>query len=176
MCRPWESRRRRGRPPPSRAPPWPIRPLFRGSWRRPQGGAAGQQRGCANADAVGLNRREREHCDDVFGAQAKGRTFDAPLDPAKQREFEAQALRQQALRNYWNSPTVGVDHRNRDNPGKGKDIPGSGRLADGLGRERSAESQALKRLSDAEKAEERRKKAAREAEGGRIGQASSLGI
>ncbi len=73
---------------------------------------------------MGLNRREREHCDDVFGAQAKGRTFDAPLDPAKQREFEAQALRQQALRNYWNSPTVGVDHRNRDNPGKGKDIPG----------------------------------------------------
>ncbi|MBO9711033.1 MAG: hypothetical protein J7521_22770 [Caulobacter sp.] len=122
--------------------------------------------GCANADAVGLNRREREHCDDVFGAQAKGRTFDAPLDPAKQREFEAQALRQQALRNYWNSPTVGVDHRNRDNPGKGKDIPWVlGASQDGLGRERSAESQALKRLSDAEKAEERRKKAAREAEG-----------
>jgi hypothetical protein len=112
----------------------------------------GSSAGCANAEAVGLNRREQEHCDEVFGAKVRN----APV-------FDAQALKQQADRAYRDAPTVGVDHRNRDNPGKGKDIPWVlGAEQDGLGRSLSTEQQALRRLDDARKADERRKKAARQ--------------
>ena len=48
-------------------------------------------------------------------------------------------------------------------PGKGKDIPWVlGASQDNLGRSLSAEQQALKRLNDAQKAEDRRKKAERQ--------------
>jgi len=72
----------------------------------------------------------------------------------------------EADRAYRDAPMgVGVDHRNRDDPGKGKDIPWVlGAEQDGLGRSRSAEQQALKRLDDARKADERRKTAARQNE------------
>lgn len=125
----------------------------------------GSSAGCANAEAVGLNRREQEHCDEKFGAMARNApVYDAPMDGAKRRGFDAQAIRQQADRAYRDAPMgVGVDHRNRDDPGKGKDIPwvlGAGQ--DGLGRSLSAEQQALKRLNDAQKAEDRRKKAERQ--------------
>ena len=123
--------------------------------------------GCANAQAVGLNRREQEHCDERLGAMARNApVYDAPMDQRKRGAFEAQALRQQADRAYRDAPMgVGVDHRNRDDPGKGKDIPWVlGAAQDGLGRQRSAEQQALKRLDDARKADDRQKKAARESE------------
>jgi hypothetical protein len=85
------------------------------------------------------------------------------MDAAKRRGFDAQALRQQADRAYRNAPTVGVDHRNRDDPGKGKDIPWVlGAEQDGLGRSLSTEQQALRRLDDARKADARRKKAERQ--------------
>lgn len=124
----------------------------------------GSSAGCANAEAVGLNRREQEHCDEVFGAKVRNApVYDAPMDAAKRRGFDAQALKQQADRAYRDAPTVGVDHRNRDNPGKGKDIPWVlGAEQDGLGRSLSTEQQALRRLDDARKADERRKKAARQ--------------
>jgi hypothetical protein len=125
----------------------------------------GSSAGCANTEAVGLNRREQEHCDEKFGATARNApVYEAPMDAGKRRGFDAQALRQQADRAYRDAPMgVGVDHRNRDDPGKGKDIPwvlGAGE--DGLGRQKSADQQALKRLDDARKADERRKQAARE--------------
>jgi len=124
----------------------------------------GSSAGCANAQAVGLNRREQEHCDEAFGAKVRNApVYDAPMDAAKRRGFDAQAIRQQADRAYRDAPSVGVDHRNRDNPGKGKDIPWVlGAEQDGLGRSLSAEQQALKRLDDARKADERRKKAERQ--------------
>ncbi|WP_165184990.1 hypothetical protein [Caulobacter soli] len=125
----------------------------------------GSAAGCANAQAVGLNRREQEHCDEKLGAAARNAPiYDAPMDTAKRRDFDAQAIRQQADRAYRDAPMgVGVDHRNRDDPGKGKDIPWVlGASQDGLGRSLSAEQQALKRLDDARKADERRKKAERQ--------------
>lgn len=127
----------------------------------------GSAAGCANAEAVGLNRREQEHCDERFGAASRNAPdYSAPMDAAKRRDFDAQALRQQADRAYREANVApGVNHRDRDDPGKGKDIPWVlGAEQDGLGRQKSATQQALKRLDDARKAEERRKKAARESE------------
>lgn len=124
----------------------------------------GSSAGCANAEAVGLNRREQEHCDEKFGATARNApVYDAPMDGAKRRGFDAQALKQQADRAYRDAPMgVGVDHRNRDDPGKGKDIPWVlGASQDGLGRTLSADQQALKRLDDARKADARRTQAKR---------------
>lgn len=124
----------------------------------------GSSAGCANARAVGLNRREQEHCDETFGAKVRNApVYDAPMDAAKRRDFDTQALRQEADRAYRDAPSVGVDHRNRDNPGKGKDIPWVlGAEQDGLGRSLSPEQQALRRLDDARKADARRKKAERQ--------------
>jgi hypothetical protein len=124
----------------------------------------GSSVGCANSLAVGLNRREQEHCDERLGAQARNApVYDAPIDEAKRRGFEAQALRQQADRAYREAAVVGIDHRNRDNPGKGKDIPWVlGAEQDNLGRSLTPDQQALKRLDDARKADERRKTYARE--------------
>ncbi len=125
----------------------------------------GSAAGCTNAEAVGLNRREQEHCDETFGARARNApVYDAPMDTAKRRDFDAQAIRQQADRAYRDAPMgIGVDHRSREDPGRGKDIPWVlGASQDGLGRSLSADQQALKRLDDARKADERRKKAERQ--------------
>ena len=149
---------------PSGLHPAPLPEGPRGDLRTALRGSAA---GCANAEAVGLNRREQEHCDEKLGAAARNApVYDAPMDTAKRREFDAQALRQQADRAYRDAPMgIGVDHRNRDDPGEGKDIPWVlGAAQDGLGRQKSAEQQALKRLDDARKADERRKKTARENE------------
>lgn len=125
----------------------------------------GSSAGCANAQAVGLNRREQEHCDEALGAKARDApVYDAPMDTAKRRDFDIQTLRQQADRAYRDAPMgIGVDHRDRDDPGKGKDIPWVlGASQDGLGRQKSTEQQTLKRLDDARRADERRKAAARQ--------------
>ena len=127
----------------------------------------GSSVGCANERAVGLNRRELEHCDERLGAAARNApVYDAPMDAGKRRGFEAQALRQQADRAYRDTPMgIGVDHRSREGPGTMKDIPWvGGAEQDGLGRPMSATQQQLKHMQDADKAEERRKQAAREAE------------
>jgi hypothetical protein len=123
--------------------------------------------GCANARAVGLNRREQEHCDERLGNIPPGApVYAAPMDPAKRRAFDRQAIRQEAERAYDDAPMgIGVDHRSREGPGTMKEIPWVlGAEQDGLGRQRSSASQQLKRLDDADKADERRKKAARENE------------
>lgn len=144
------------------AHPAPLPEGPRGDLRTALRGSAA---GCANAEAVGLNRREQEKCDEKFGATARNApVYDAPMDGAKRRGFDAQALKQQADRAYRDAPMgLGVDHRNRDDPGKGKDIPWVlGASQDGLGRSRSAEQQALKRLDDARKADARLKQSERQ--------------
>lgn len=144
------------------AHPAPLPEGPRGDLRTALRGSAA---GCANAEAVGLNRREQEHCDEKFGETARNApVYDAPMDAAKRRGFDAQALRQQADRAYRDAPMgVGVDHRSREGPGTMKEIPWvGGAEQDGLGRQKSAEQQALKRLDDARKADERRKKAERQ--------------
>ncbi|MFZ0266574.1 MAG: hypothetical protein WAL33_02970, partial [Caulobacter sp.] len=125
----------------------------------------GSSAGCANAEAVGLNRGEQEHCDEKFGATARNApVYDAPMDTAKRRGFDQQAIRQEAARAARQAPVgVGVDHRSREGPGTMKEIPWvGGAEQDGLGNPRSAAQQTLKRLDDARKADERRKKAERQ--------------
>jgi hypothetical protein len=144
------------------AHPAPLPEGPRGDLRTALRGSAA---GCANAQAVGLNRREQEDCDEKFGATARNApVYDAPMDGAKRRGFEAQALRQQADRAYRDAPMgIGVDHRSREDPGEGKEIPWVlGAEQDGLGRQKSTEQQALKRLQDADKAEARKRAAARQ--------------
>jgi hypothetical protein len=60
--------------------------------------------GCANAQAVGLNRAERDFCDERFAKAAKGVEFTGlGLAPDKQRAFDAAAARKEADRNYKES-------------------------------------------------------------------------
>jgi hypothetical protein len=151
--------------PPNRetgAHPAPLPEGPRGDLRTALRGSAA---GCANADAVGLNRREQEHCDEKFGAVARNApVYDAPMDTAKRRGFDQQAIRQEMARAQREAPMgVGVDHRSREGPGTAKDIPWvGGAEQDGLGNPMSARQQQLKRLDDARKADERRKKAERQ--------------
>jgi len=154
--------------------PGPPAPANRttGAQRQPEGlrgdlrtALRGSSAGCANADAVGLNRREQEHCDEKFGAAARNApVYDAPMDAAKRRGFDQQAIRQEAARAAREAPVgVGVNHGSREGPGTMKEIPWvGGAEQDGLGNRRSAAQQALKRLDDARKADERRKKAERQ--------------
>jgi len=109
----------------------------------------GSGTGCANDRAVGLNRRERERCDERWGEAArKAPEYAAPIEAGKRRELDMQALRQEAARAYRDAPMgLGVDHRSRDGPGRGKDIPMVGGLEqDGLGRQRDATQQKLRLL------------------------------
>ncbi|KQY29224.1 hypothetical protein ASD21_06735 [Caulobacter sp. Root1455] len=143
-----------GTPPKPQGPEGDLRTALRGS-----------SAGCANADAVGLNRREQEHCDEKFGATARNApVYDAPMEAGKRRGFDEQAIRQDAARAAREAPVgVGVDHRSREGPGTMKEIPWvGGAEQDGLGNPRSAAQQRLKQLQDADKADERRKKAERE--------------
>ncbi|MEH0198016.1 hypothetical protein V7S57_19840 [Caulobacter sp. CCNWLY153] len=109
----------------------------------------GSGTGCANDRAVGLNRRERERCDERWGEAArKAPEYAAPIEAGKRRDFDIQSLRQEAARAYRDAPMgPGVDHRSRDGPGRGKDIPMVGGLEqDGLGRQRDATQQKLRLL------------------------------
>jgi hypothetical protein len=127
----------------------------------------GSSVGCANAEAVGLNRRELEHCDERLGAAVRNAlVYGAPMDPMKRNAFEQQAIRQRIARAQREAQMgPGVDHRSREGPGTMKEIPWVlGAEQDGLGNSQSPAQQQLKRLDDARKADERRKKAARENE------------
>ena len=124
--------------------------------------------GCANALAVGLNRREIEKCDERWGEAARKAPVyvNAPLSAGAAADFRRQALSQEANRAYKESPMgVGVDHRSRDGLGKAKDIPFVGGLEqDGLGRPRDARGQELYLLGKAKEIEAKRAKARRESE------------
>lgn len=107
----------------------------------------GSSVGCANATAVGLNRRERERCEERWGEAARKAPIyaDAPIDPAKRAGFDQQAARQAAYRRYMEAPMgPGIDHRSRDGPGKAKDIPFVMGNTDGIGRQKSDASLGIK--------------------------------
>jgi hypothetical protein len=120
--------------------------------------------GCISADAVGLNRREREKCDEHFGAAKARGDYAGPMDAGKANAFETQAINQDLKRKYRESSMgPGVDHRSREGPGTMKEIPFVlGAEQDGLGNARNAQQQRLKQLRDYEKAEARAKQRARE--------------
>lgn len=108
--------------------------------------------GCVSADAVGLNRRERDKCDERFGAaKAKGAPLDG-LDAAKRQALEAQSAAQRAYRDYVNGPIApGVDHRNKDQPGTMKEIPFVlGAEQDNLGREIKSVTNQIRKKQDVE--------------------------
>ncbi|MDP1631453.1 MAG: hypothetical protein Q8L66_08545 [Caulobacter sp.] len=67
--------------------------------------------GCANRDAVGLTRREREACDEVLGKGAADAKFiEPPMDPAKRAAFAAAARRKALTRERKEDPTPpGID-------------------------------------------------------------------
>jgi hypothetical protein len=104
--------------------------------------------GCANARAVGLNRREQERCDERWGEASRRAPHyaEAPIDPAKRAAFDQVAAAQAAARRYREAPMgPGVDHRSRDGPGQAKEIPFVMGNMDGLGRVKSDESLGIKR-------------------------------
>jgi len=104
--------------------------------------------GCANARAVGLNRREQDRCDERWGEAARRAPLyvEAPMDPAKRAAFDQVAAAQAAARRYREAPMgPGVDHRSRDGPGQAKEIPFVMGNMDGLGRVKSDESLGIKR-------------------------------
>lgn len=108
--------------------------------------------GCVSADAVGLNRREREKCDERFGAaKAKGEPLSG-MDAAKRQALDAAAAAQEAYRRYLDAPMApGVDHRSRNHPGTMKEIPFVlGAEQDGLGRERRDVVNEKRRAKDLE--------------------------
>lgn len=106
--------------------------------------------GCVSADAVGLNRREREKCDERFGAaKPKGDPLSG-MSAAKRRELDAQGAAQEAYRRYLDAPMApGVDHRSKDHPGTMKEIPFVlGAEQDGLGRSRKSVVDQKRREND----------------------------
>lgn len=108
--------------------------------------------GCVSADAVGLNRREREKCDERFGAaKPKGDPLSA-MAADKRQALDAQAAGQEAYRRYQDAPMgPGVDHRSREGPGTMKEIPFVlGAEQDGLGRPRQGVVNEIRRKEDAE--------------------------
>jgi len=124
--------------------------------------------GCVSADAVGLNRREREKCDERFGAaKAKGDPLSG-MSAEKRQALEAQGAAQRAYKDYVDGPMgPGVDHRSRDHPGGMKEIPFVlGAEQDGLGRARKNVVDQIRKKQDVEdrarKYLELRKKAGQE--------------
>ena len=76
-----------------------------------RGALRGSTVGCANRDAVGLTRRERETCDDRF---AKGRENDPfiepPIEAGKRAAWDAEAARKARIRKRKEAPPPpGVD-------------------------------------------------------------------
>lgn len=122
---PLQPRRVASSAPPSDIPPLPMAPS---PARGPQtaGGPAGvhpaplpgQARGdalrqalrgstvgCANDEAVGLTRREREACQDAYGRRSvETADIAAPIDPAKRAEWDVAAARKAAIRKRKAAP------------------------------------------------------------------------
>lgn len=63
---------------------------------------------CANADAVGLNRQERDRCDEKVGAIGLAATAQrADIDPNKRRDWDYDAARAEARRRQRGSQPIG---------------------------------------------------------------------
>ncbi|MDP1738688.1 MAG: hypothetical protein Q8L23_14765 [Caulobacter sp.] len=61
--------------------------------------------GCANQDAVGLTRREREACADAYGKRAPQRAdIAAPIEPDKRAAWDVAAARKEAARRRKGDP------------------------------------------------------------------------
>jgi hypothetical protein len=74
--------------------------------------------GCANADAVGLNRNEREVCDEKFGKGAKDAQFAGlGLGADKQRLFDAAAAKKESDLRYKQAPVVESSAAGTGGPG-----------------------------------------------------------
>lgn len=74
--------------------------------------------GCANPLTVGLNRSEREHCDEVFGKGAKDTAFAGlGLSADKQKLFDIAGARKEADYRYKHSQAPGAVP-DTDMPGK----------------------------------------------------------
>lgn len=62
---------------------------------------------CAYRDDMGLNRREREACDDRFARTVKDKgPIGAGVDPAKRDRYDRTAARQRADREWRENPTI----------------------------------------------------------------------
>lgn len=71
--------------------------------------------GCANPDAVGLTREEREHCNEVFGKGAKTAPFlGLGLAPGKLGDFDRAAAKKAGERHFDDpAPPAGAELRTR---------------------------------------------------------------
>jgi hypothetical protein len=75
--------------------------------------------GCANPLAAGLNRSEREHCDEVLGKGAKDGPFlGLGLAADKQRLFDAAGARKEADYRYKHSQAPGALPNTSPRPGE----------------------------------------------------------
>ncbi|MDB5456045.1 MAG: hypothetical protein JWP92_1630 [Caulobacter sp.] len=105
--------------------------------------------GCANADAVGLTRRERDRCHEAWGQASRDAPVyaNAPASARAGQEFARQALRQDIDRAYRSEPmATGPDPK----MGPPRGIPPVlGAQQDALGRPMDAAHQELKHLEDA---------------------------
>ncbi|MFI4966814.1 MAG: hypothetical protein ACHP9T_15800, partial [Caulobacterales bacterium] len=81
--------------------------------------------GCANPSATGLNRAEREHCDETFGKGAKDAEFvGLGLNAEKQRLLDAAAAKKDAYRKYRDAPmTPGLAGSEAEEPGRPRGLP-----------------------------------------------------
>jgi hypothetical protein len=118
--------------PTAAAPPPPRAPVVVHPAPQPEG-PRGEVRqalrqgapGCANAATVGLNRAERELCDEKFGKVAKDATFTGlGLNADKQRAFDAAGARKELEKRYKDAPVQpGVAGGSSDDPSKPRDLP-----------------------------------------------------
>ena len=75
--------------------------------------------GCANRQAVGLNRAEREHCDEMLGKGARDTAFAGlGLNPEKLRRFDAESARKEADYRYKHSQIPGAVPDTAARPGE----------------------------------------------------------
>jgi hypothetical protein len=90
--------------------------------------------GCANADAVGLTKAERQVCDEQLGGMARVAPFKGlGLNPDKQLEFDRAATRKEEDRRYRDTTPAPRPHRGP---------PGS--TAEDIGRDLGDDRPALK--------------------------------
>ncbi|RAK50672.1 hypothetical protein [Phenylobacterium deserti] len=82
--------------------------------------------GCGNREATGLNRAEREACDQRLGTGVdQTRPLDLALPPMKDRAFDAAAARKRAYREYRDAPAVtpsGPGPGSSGDPSKPRDL------------------------------------------------------
>ncbi|MBX3481812.1 MAG: hypothetical protein KF842_15580 [Caulobacter sp.] len=73
---------------------------------------------CAYRDDMGLNRREREACDDRFARTVKDKgPIGAGVDPDKRDRFDRTSARQRANRDWRENPTIPTGTSEEQGPG-----------------------------------------------------------